>query len=92
VIAQQVTDPENIVTSSRKLTDMNVDHIIEHTNRSIMNFMSFNIEVGCCEKCLFFIFIIYFLYYISNVIPYLSFFLKNPLSPPPSSAPQPTHF
>jgi hypothetical protein len=92
VIKQQVTDTEDIVTSSRKLTDMNVDHIIEHTNRSIVNFMSFIIEVGCGEKCLFFIFIGYLLYYISNDIPYLRFFFKNPLSPPCSSAPQPNHF
>lgn len=39
---------------SRKLRDMNVDHGIEHTNRSIINFLSFIIEVVCCDNCLFF--------------------------------------
>ena len=49
---QHGTDIEDI--GSRKLRDMNVDHGIEHSNRSIINFLSFIIEVVCCDNCLFF--------------------------------------
>jgi hypothetical protein len=45
------------------------------------------------NKCFSFFIIIIFFIYISNVIPFPSFFSENPISPSPlPPAPQPTHF
>ena len=49
---QHGIDIEDI--GSRNLRGMNVDHGVEFTNRSIINFLSFIIEVVCCDNCLFF--------------------------------------
>ena len=78
---------------------MNVDHEKEHSNRSIINFLNFIIEVVCCENCLFFIFIrffqLYFKCYLLSQFPLQKSPIHFPfplLRNPPTSAFQAWHY
>jgi hypothetical protein len=90
VTTQHGIDIEDI--GSRNLRGMNVDHGVEFTNRSIINFLSFIIEVVCCKIIYFLVFIRFFLVIFQMLSPFLVSPPKIPYPLPHPSASQPTYF